>query len=175
MSDHKERPAATVDQALYAMDRMIATAQFGQQDIARRMGLNVTDLTCLGFLMEASMAGESLVAGELAERARLTTGAVTGVLNRLEKAGYIRRTTDPGDRRRVYVVMEETAQERILAIYGPVYERLASLFGDYGPDEIAVLADWFTRARAMFDEALHEIREGVSASPEAGGSPSHRG
>lgn len=175
MSDHKERPAATADQALYAMDRMIATAQFGQQDIARRMGLNVTDLTCLGFLMEASMAGESLVAGDLAERARLTTGAVTGVLNRLEKAGYIRRTADPGDRRRVYVVMEETAQERILAIYGPVYQRLASLFADYGPDEIAVLADWFTRSRTMFDEALHEIREGVSTSPPAGEAPPHQG
>ncbi|WP_339135964.1 MarR family transcriptional regulator [Streptomyces sp. f51] len=155
------------------MDRMIATAQFGQQDIARRMGLNVTDLTCLGFLMEASMAGESLVAGDLAERARLTTGAVTGVLNRLEKAGYIRRTADPGDRRRVYVVMEETAQERILEIYGPVYQRLAALFGDYGPEEIAVLADWFTRARGMFDEALHEIREGAPASARtAEGTPS---
>ncbi|MGY1583923.1 hypothetical protein [Streptomyces sp. MN13] len=56
------------------MDRMIATAQFGQQDIGRRLGLNVTDLTCLGFLIEASMAGEALVAGDLAERARLTTG-----------------------------------------------------------------------------------------------------
>ncbi|MFG2951024.1 MarR family winged helix-turn-helix transcriptional regulator [Streptomyces adustus] len=175
MSDHKTRPAATADQALYAMDRMIATAQFGQQDIARRMGLNVTDLTCLGFLIEASMAGESLVAGDLAERARLTTGAVTGVLNRLEKAGYIRRTADPSDRRRVYVVMEETAQGRILEIYGPVYQRLASLFGDYGPEEIAVLTDWFTRARTMFDEALHEIRGGASTSPSADGSQSRQG
>ncbi|MGW2822924.1 MarR family winged helix-turn-helix transcriptional regulator [Streptomyces sp. NPDC001443] len=175
MSDHKTRPAATADQALYAMDRMIATAQFGQQDIARRMGLNVTDLTCLGFLIEASMAGESLVAGDLAERARLTTGAVTGVLNRLEKAGYIRRTADPGDRRRVYVVMEETAQGRVLEIYGPVYQRLASLFGDYEPQEIAVLTDWFTRARTMFEEALHEIREEASPPPRSGGTEPHRG
>ncbi len=175
MSDHKARPDATAEQALFAMDRMIATAQFGQQDIARRMGLNVTDLTCLGFLMEASAAGESLVAGDLAERARLTTGAVTGVLNRLEKAGYIRRTTDPGDRRRVYVVMEENAQARILEIYGPVYQRLGSLFGDYGPDEIAVLTDWFTRARILFAEALHEIREGTPGSPEGDGTSSGRG
>ncbi|WP_240467975.1 MarR family transcriptional regulator [Streptomyces dangxiongensis] len=138
---------------------MIATAQFGQQDIARRLGLNVTDLTCLGFLTEASMAGESLVAGDLAERARLTTGAVTGVLNRLEKAAYIRRTPDPGDRRRVVVVMDETAQERILAVYGPVYQRLAALFADYEAEEVAVLADWFTRARGLFEEALQEIRE----------------
>lgn len=175
MSERKARPAATADQALYAMDRMIATAQFGQQDIARRLGLNVTDVTCLGFLIEASTAGESLVAGDLAERARLTTGAVTGVLNRLEKAGYIRRTADPDDRRRVYVVMEETAQERILEVYGPLYQRLAALFGDYEDDEIAVLTDWFTRARALFDEALHEIRQAVMASPPTDESHLRRG
>lgn len=166
MRHRKARPAATSDQALYAMDRMIATAQFGQQDIARRLGLNVTDLTCLGFLIEASTAGESLVAGDLAERARLTTGAVTGVLNRLEKAGYIRRAPDPDDRRRVVVVMEETAQERILAVYGPVYERLGALFADYGADEIAVLTDWFTRARGLFEEALRDIRAQAPETPE---------
>ncbi|MFF3327750.1 MarR family transcriptional regulator [Streptomyces sp. NPDC002889] len=161
----KARPAATADQALYAMDRMIATAQFGQQDIARRLGLNVTDLTCLGFLIEAATAGESLVAGDLADRARLTTGAVTGVLNRLEKAGYIRRQTDPRDRRRVQVVMEKSALERILEVYGPFYERLGMLFADYTPDEIAVLADWFTRAKALLQDSLDEIRQGVSQWP----------
>ncbi|MFD9903426.1 MarR family transcriptional regulator [Streptomyces sp. NPDC059063] len=163
----KARPAATADQALYAMDRMIATAHFGQQDIARRLGLNVTDLTCLGFLIEAATAGESLVAGDLAERARLTTGAVTGVLNRLEKAGYVRRQADPKDRRRVHVVMEESAQARVLQVYGPVYERLGTLFADYGPDEIAVLTDWFTRAKTLLHESLDEMREGVSEGPGA--------
>lgn len=81
------------------------------------------------------------------------------MLNRLEKAGCIRRTADPNDRRRVYVVMEEAAQERNLEVYGPFCRRLATLFGDHDPEEIAVLTDWFTRARALFDEALHEIRQ----------------
>ncbi|MFE0517055.1 MarR family transcriptional regulator [Streptomyces sp. NPDC058964] len=147
------------------MDRMIATAQFGQQDIARRLGLNVTDLTCLGFLIEAAAAGESLVAGDLAERARLTTGAVTGVLNRLEKAGYIRRRPSPDDRRKVHVVMEETAQERILEVYGPFYQRLGALFADYSPDEIAVLADWFARARALLQDSLDDIRRELTDLP----------
>ncbi|MBL1083486.1 MarR family transcriptional regulator [Streptomyces actinomycinicus] len=145
------------------MDRMIATAQFGQQDIARALGLNVTDVTCLGFLIEASMAGESLVAGDLAERARLTTGAVTGVLNRLEKAGYVRRQSDPQDRRRVHVVVEERAQARILEVYSPLYERLAALFAAYEADELGVLTDWFTQARDLFLEALEEIRQGAGS------------
>ncbi|MEV7023218.1 MarR family transcriptional regulator [Kitasatospora sp. NPDC093558] len=154
----KPRPQATPEQALYAMDRMIALAQFGQQDIAARLGLNVTDLTCLGFVIEAALAGEALAAGDLAERAQLTTGAVTGVLNRLEKAGYARREADPGDRRRVRVVMADDAQERILQVYGPFYERVGALFADYTPDEVAVLTDWFTRARAILRESLDEIR-----------------
>ena len=155
----KERPAATAEQALYAMDRMIALAQFGQQDIAGRLGLNVTDLTCLGFVIEAALAGDSLAAGDLAERARLTTGAVTGVLNRLERARYVRREADPRDRRRVRVVMEESAQARIMEVYGPFYQRLGALFADYTPDEIAVLSDWFTRAKAAMQESLDEIHD----------------
>ncbi|WP_329037509.1 MarR family transcriptional regulator [Streptomyces sp. NBC_00178] len=158
--DGKKRPEATAGQALQAMDRMIALAQFGQHDIAGRLGLNTTDLTCLGFVMEAALSGQPLAAGELAERARLTTGGVTGVLNRLEKAGFARRQPVPGDRRRVHVVMEESAQERVLAVYGPFYARLGTLFADYGPDEIAVLADWFGRARAAMQESLDEIRAG---------------
>ncbi|MFD0275958.1 MarR family transcriptional regulator [Kitasatospora sp. NPDC127111] len=154
----KPRPQATPEQALYAMDRMIALAQFGQQDIAARLGLNVTDLTCLGFVIEAALASEPLAAGDLAERAQLTTGAVTGVLNRLEKAGYARREADPADRRRVRVVMEAGAQERVLQVYGPFYERIGGLFADYTPDEIAVLTDWFTRARVLLRESLDELR-----------------
>ncbi|MGW6914898.1 MarR family transcriptional regulator [Kitasatospora sp. NPDC054939] len=155
----KARPEAAAPQALYAMDRFVALAQFGQQGIAARLGLNVTDLTCLGFVIEAALAGRSLAAGDLADQARLTTGAVTGVLNRLEKAGYARREADPGDRRRVRVVMEEGAQARLLEVYGPFYERINALFADYTPDETAVLADWFTRARDALQVSLEELQE----------------
>lgn len=154
----KARPEATADQALFEMDRLIALAQFGQQDIAGRLGLNVTDLTCLGFVIEASLAGHSLGASDLAARARLSTGAVTGVLNRLEKARFIRRESDLKDRRRVWVVMDESAQTRLLEVYGPFYERLRELFADYTADEVAVLADWFGKARTAMQESLDVIR-----------------
>lgn len=166
----KARPEATADQALFEMDRLIALAQFGQQDIAGRLGLNVTDLTCLGFVIESSMAGRSLGASDLAARARLSTGAVTGVLNRLEKAHFIRRESDLKDRRRVWVVMDESAQARILEVYGPFYERLSRLFADYTADEVAVLADWFGKARTVMQESLDEIRD----APPAEGSSAAR-
>ncbi|MFF8036045.1 MULTISPECIES: MarR family winged helix-turn-helix transcriptional regulator [unclassified Streptomyces] len=152
----KPRPEATPKQALDAMDQMIAFALVSQHDIAQRLGLNVTDLTCLGHIIGAGE--QHLSAGDLAGRANITTGAVTGVLNRLERAGYVHRKPDPNDRRRVRVVLGESAATRVLAVYGPHYERLGALFADYTPDETAVLADWFARAREAMQLSLDEIR-----------------
>ncbi|ETK32353.1 MarR family transcriptional regulator [Microbispora sp. ATCC PTA-5024] len=154
----KPRPRASVREAMAGMDRLIALSLVGQQDIAQRLGLNVTDLTCLGHVLGA--ADDPLTAGELAELAGLTTGAVTGVLNRLEQAGYARRQADPGDRRRVRVVADPTAAERVSAVYEPFYGRLAGLFAEYTPDEVGVLADWFTRATDLMRSSLEEIRRG---------------
>ncbi len=77
------RPPATQQEAMWAMDRLIAAHLFGQQEMAQVMGLNVTDVTCFGFVLEAG--DDLLTAGELAERVNVTTGAMTGVLNRLER------------------------------------------------------------------------------------------
>ena len=67
--------------------------------VAAKLGLNRTDLDCLSIV---HLAG-SATAGELAEITGLTTGAVTGVIDRLVQAGYVRRDADPDDRRRVIV------------------------------------------------------------------------
>src|ERR1044072_5301050 len=64
---------------------------------ADRLGLNQTDLHCINVIENNG----GVTAGELAKESGLTTGAVTGVIDRLEKAGYGRRVPDPADRRRV--------------------------------------------------------------------------
>src|SRR4051794_26726388 len=63
---------------------------------AERLGLNRTDLHCINIIENSG----GLTAGELAKESGLTTGAVTGVVDRLERAGYARRVSDPADRRR---------------------------------------------------------------------------
>ncbi|MFE7535968.1 MarR family transcriptional regulator [Streptomyces rhizosphaericola] len=158
--DGKPRAKATPEQAHALMDRLMALGIVAQHDIAGRLGLNITDLTCLGFVLEAQGAGTAATAGELAQRANLTTGAVTGVITRLERAGYARRQSDPADRRRVRVVADETAAARLFEVYGPNYQRFAALFADYSPDEIAVLSDWFTRATEIMSTSLDEVRGG---------------
>ena len=158
--DGKARPRATSEQAHAQMDHLIALGIVAQHDMAQRLGLNVTDLTCLGFILEAEGAQEALTAGDLAQRANVTTGAITGVINRLERAGYARRQSDPNDRRRVHVVADVTAAGRVFEVYEGNYRRIAELFADYSPQEIAVLSDWFTRATAIMSASLNEARTG---------------
>ncbi|WP_216591847.1 MarR family winged helix-turn-helix transcriptional regulator [Streptomyces brasiliscabiei] len=146
----------TVPDAIGAMDGLIATMIVGQQEFARKLGLSVTDLVCFAYVLESGDAPVS--AGDLAERAHVTTGAVTGVLNRLERGGFVTRRPDPADGRRVRVVAVPDAAERVVAVYGPFYTRLAELFGRYSADELALLTDWFTRAGEVAREYLDESR-----------------
>jgi DNA-binding MarR family transcriptional regulator len=150
------RPTATPAQALGAMDLFIATAHLGQQEMAQRLGLNVTDLLCFACVLKA---GEDLLtAGDLAEHAHVTTGAVTGILNRLERGGYVTRVPDPTDRRRVRVAALPDAVTKVVALYQPYYDRLDAVFASYSADEIAVLHDWFSRSTNLTLAHIEELR-----------------
>ncbi|GEJ99627.1 MarR family winged helix-turn-helix transcriptional regulator [Streptomyces sp. NPDC014684] len=153
--DGTPRPPADPARALSAMDDLIAAHLIGQQELARRLGLNVTDLTCFGFVLEAGE--ELLTAGDLAARAHVTTGAVTGILNRLERAGYVTRRPDPADRRRVRVAPVPAAVTRVEAVYAGHYKRVMELFADYSPEELSVITDWFTRATGLAHEYLEKL------------------
>src|SRR5262249_57059171 len=87
------------------------------QAVADRLGLHVSDLRCLNILLEAG----SVPAGEIGERTGLTTGAVTRMVDRLERAGYVRREPDAADRRRVIV---SPVPEQVARI-PPMYTRMA--------------------------------------------------
>ena len=94
---------------------------------AAHLEVNRTDLRCMDIIQRRGGAS----AGELAREAGLTTGAVTSVIDRLERAGYAARDADPQDRRRVLVRLTPKAMEAIGAIWGPEtvehMERMTSL------------------------------------------------
>jgi len=83
---------------------------------AERLGVNHTDLHCLNAIENAG----GLTAGELATEVGLTSGAVTGVIDRLERAGFARRVPDPADRRRVKVEVTPEFYARAEKIWGPL-------------------------------------------------------
>jgi DNA-binding MarR family transcriptional regulator len=91
------------------------------------LGINRTDARCLDILEQDG----SMSAGDLAQASRLTTGAITAVIDRLERAGYARRVPDPSDRRRVLVeatpkafaTAEELMGEPLRRLYMPLAAR----------------------------------------------------
>ena len=98
-----------------AWRRLLPRAVLYQAAIADRFGVNPTDLTCIELL-----AGEAAMSPtRLAELSGLTTGAVTGVLDRLERAGIVRREPDPADRRRIAVRVRPERTAELAALYGP--------------------------------------------------------
>ena len=124
-------------------------AVFGEA-VARRMGVDPTALECLGAIADR----DDMTAGALAEAMGLTTGAVTGVVDRLEKAGLARRVRDGEDRRKVFVRATPKALARANAYYGPLGRAVDALAASYNDKEIALLADYFARSR---DTVLAEI------------------
>jgi DNA-binding MarR family transcriptional regulator len=93
---------------------------------AGRLGVNRTDLHCLNIVENSG----GLTAGELAAEAGLSTGAVTGVIDRLERVGYARRVRDPADRRRVKVEVTPRFYDDADRIWGPVKADWESTLGD---------------------------------------------
>jgi DNA-binding MarR family transcriptional regulator len=110
---------------------------------ADRLGVNRTDLHCLNAIENA----DGLTAGELAAEAGLTSGAVTGVVDRLERAGFARRVPDPADRRRVKVEVTPEFYARAERIWGPLAaEWEASLTSHFTAAELSRIAEflWLT-------------------------------
>jgi DNA-binding MarR family transcriptional regulator len=137
-----------------------ATVLF-HQAVADRLGMNVTDHKCADILLRTG----PITAGELARRTGLTTGAITGVIDRLEGAGFVRRARDPDDRRRVII---EPVVKRIERVIGPLFESMAraaaELCARYSTGQLGVIRDFTARACRMADEETRKLREGGAGS-----------
>jgi DNA-binding MarR family transcriptional regulator len=141
-------------------EQAVKTVLF-QQAIADRLGLNTTDLMCLYFLSDA----ESLTAGQLAEATGLTTGAVTGVIDRLEKAGYAQREKDAADRRRVLVRPQREQIDRdISPLYGAIGEAWERAIERYSTQELGVILDMLMRSTVLLQEQITTLRLGRGES-----------
>ncbi|KAB2365238.1 MarR family transcriptional regulator [Actinomadura montaniterrae] len=122
---------------------------------ASKAGMNVTDAQCVNAL---TLDGPQ-TPGRLAELMGITTGgAITAVIDRLEKAGYVKRTRDPDDRRRVIV---ELVPENV-ARFGEYFEPIARVFREriesYTDEQIAVLLDWIRSNNAAMPGVIEQVR-----------------
>lgn len=139
----------------------IATVMF-HQVLADRMGLNVTDSRAFSILEETG----PVPAGRLAELTGLSTGAVTTIIDRLEGAGYVRRESDPADRRRVMVVpvQDEERDRELRAAFRMMRAPLAERMAKYGDEELALIVDFLDTGVGFLREQTARLREGGGES-----------
>jgi DNA-binding MarR family transcriptional regulator len=122
-----------------AMRRTGSLFQLMGQAAADRVGINATDLNCLNIL---SFSGE-MTAGELARATGLTTASITGVTDRLEEAGFVRRERDPQDRRRVVIrLVLERALSDVAPVFLPMIRDWQAMADGYTDDELRLIVDF---------------------------------
>ena len=126
------------------------------QGVADVLGLHITDHKCLDLIRQYG----AMPAGRLAELTGLTTGAITGIIDRLEKAGYVRRANDPKDRRRTIVepTQNKKWERKIEAIFIPFHERMHKLLSLYSESELAFLLDVLTKSIELTHEESKKLR-----------------
>ena len=163
-------------------ERARLAAQFGEgfrktgslmqlmgQAAADRVGLNATDLNCLNIL---SFSGE-MTAGELAKQTGLSTASITGVADRLEEAGYVRRERDPKDRRRVVIrLVLESALRDVAPVFLPLIQAWQGVVDEYTDDELRLIVDFYGLMEQVIRDHLVRLRgpaaPGSAAGPGAG-------
>jgi DNA-binding MarR family transcriptional regulator len=122
---------------------------------AERLGVNRTDLHCLNIIENSG----GLTAGQLAAEAGLTTGAVTGVIDRLERAGFARRVPDPGDRRRIKLEVTPKFYARADRIWGPLKADWDSRLGRrFTTGDLERLIEFLKATNELSREHLERVR-----------------
>jgi len=124
---------------------------------ATQLGVSVTDLHCLNIVESR----HGLTAGELAVESGLTTGAVTAVIDRLERAGYARRVRDGRDRRKVKVEVTDAFYARAGAIWGPVAaDWQAALAKRFSAAELSTIAAFLAQVEVLGERHAARLAEG---------------
>ncbi len=163
-----ERTGLLDDMQVAGRQLSTATILF-HQAIADRLGLNATDHKCLGLLVSKGL----ITAGELADVTGLTTGAITGVIDRLEAAGFVRREDDPNDRRRVILRVIPKGYREIGRLFESLSEAVNDLGARYSDRELATILDFMNRSSQMLHDETRKLRrrESPAARRKSKGQP----
>ena len=120
---------------------------------SRHTGLNRTDMRALELIARR----EGLTAGELASSLRLTTGAITGVIDRLERAGHAVREVDAEDRRRVVVQSTEDARLTGQRLFFALQQSIRDSVADYSDADLKVISDFLSRIHNAIKNHAEEL------------------
>jgi DNA-binding MarR family transcriptional regulator len=122
--------------------------------IAEKMGLSITEHKALDILSRQG----PVTAGQLAKVTGLTTGAITGMVDRLEKAGFMRRVPDPHDRRKIRVEAVVEKYEAMAGVFASLGQAMNGLLESYDDKELAVIHDFMSRLPEVMEEETKKLR-----------------
>ncbi|HEY4103583.1 MAG TPA: MarR family transcriptional regulator [Polyangiaceae bacterium] len=157
--ERREIIASVIDQSRRSSTRTVVF----HAAIAERLGLNPSDHKCADFIANES---GPVTAGRLAELTGLSTGAITGVVDRLERAGFVSRAPDPQDRRKV--VITGCPQGRLpdmLHLFLPLMTGTVSICEHYSDDELKLIVGFMRRCGEMVEARIQALRQ--TAAPTA--------
>lgn len=152
--------ATLIEEVAWAIARFQNAADLVDEAAAQRVGVNRTDLRCLGLLN----AHGPMPAGRLGAAAELSPGATTAAIDRLERAGYVQRIRAGGDRRTVLVGLTPEARAHLEDIYGPVGRAGMERLARYSDAELQFLQDFLVEGYRLQVEQAARIR-GASGAP----------
>jgi DNA-binding MarR family transcriptional regulator len=165
MTSALSRPKARaelLEELEHAVRRSSAQGVIFGQTVANRAGISNTDMECLDFL---NLEGR-VTAGRLAEVTGLTTGAITGVVDRLEKAGLVRRERDDSDRRKVFIATVPENVAKIGRLYERLHQAMLRHWETYSEAELRLLLRFATEGYQRMLAATEELKALVDAAPK---------
>lgn len=125
--------------------------------IGERLGLNPTDHKCLDIIIRAE---NPMTATQLAEETGLSTGTITGVMDRLEKAGYVKRKRDPNDRRLIFIKpLLDKAMMKLGPIFEPMRQATTNLYSKYTDEELTTILDFITNCNGITQKLTAEMKK----------------
>ena len=154
MTDHPQQRQDLVNAAGLAA-RLHQNAYDRFEDAASEyVGVNRTAMRCMDVLERVGR----LTPGEIATQTGLSSGAVTALLDRLERVGYVRRLRDADDRRRIWVELTEKARQVAGEVYGPLIDVLSE-YEKYSDEELQLITRYIERGSELLLEFTARIEE----------------
>ena len=135
--------------------RMSSRTLLFHSAVTDRLGLNPSDHKCAEFVFNEP-AG--MTAGRLAELTGLSTGAITGVVDRLERVGFVKRSHDPSDRRRVVIVPTPERAPDLGRYFAPMRGAVADVTSKYSDAELRVIVDFMRTMGNAVDVLSAKLR-----------------
>jgi DNA-binding MarR family transcriptional regulator len=143
-----------IEQTLQEIRALDGELDLMDQAIADRLRMNRTDAQCMDLISRLG----PMTAGELAERVGLTPGAITAVLDRLERGHWVRREHDTADRRRVMVRVGQTQHAKMKPIFARLRKSTREILARYSEEQLDVIADFLRRTAANAAQHRQRLR-----------------